>query len=221
VPLSREDKLILLEERFLLGEITEHTYMSMRDRIGRAPDASRFCSMCGLRLMNGEDCSCTSQEHTIQCPECGDIISEEDEFCGRCGVVFSPEFSKDLYQCPECGRVVSDGESTCPCGVMLVGEGNMICPVCGSEVPECSSACPFCSRSFIEYVTECPACGRVVDRDAFACLCGVIFSDRVGGAECSLCNSAVDVADQFCPKCGARFADEPRLEGKRERKIRA
>ncbi len=59
-----------------------------------------------------------------------------------------------------------------------------------------------------------------MDKDAFACLCGVVFSDRVSGAECSLCGAGVDLQDKFCPKCGARFADEPRLEGKLERRIK-
>jgi predicted amidophosphoribosyltransferase len=106
------------------------------------------------------------------------------------------------------------------CGALLVGEGNMLCPNCGRELPETASTCQNCGHSFIELVSECPACGRRVDKDAFACLCGIIFSDRVGGVECSLCGGIVELTDQFCTSCGARFADKPRLEGKVERKVR-
>ncbi|MEM3049719.1 MAG: zinc-ribbon domain-containing protein [Thermoplasmata archaeon] len=219
-PLSKDDKLLLLEERFLLGEITEKTYIAMKEDVRRAPDAAVFCSVCGRRLLEGELCDCTAPKRALQCPECGERLSEDDKFCRRCGVVFSTEFAKDLFQCPECGRVVAEDEKRCACGVLLVGEGNMICPECGAEVPLSSDVCPQCGNTFVEYISECPACGRQVSKDAVECECGVVFSDMVGGAECSVCGEQVDFADRFCPKCGARFADEPRLRGKIEREVR-
>jgi len=220
MPLSKEDKLLLLDERFLLGEMTERTYISMKEQVQKAPDAAAFCSMCGRRLLEGESCDCTMYKHTLQCPECGVNLDENDLFCRRCGVVFSTEFSQDLFQCPECGRVVAEDEKSCDCGVLLVGEGNMICPSCGAEIPETSTTCEYCDAPLIELISECPACGRRVDKDAFSCRCGVLFSDQVAGAECSECGGGVDIHDKFCPICGARFEDAPRLEGKVERKVR-
>jgi len=220
VPLSRDDKLLLLEERFLLGEITERTYLGLKDQISKAPEGATFCSICGRRLLDGESCDCTVFKRSLQCPECGSNLAEEDQFCRRCGVVFSTDFFASLYQCSACGRIVAEDERTCTCGVRLVGQGNMICTKCGKEIPETSMSCPGCGESFVELVSECPACGRRVDKDAFACLCGVIFSDRVGGAECSICGGEVELSDKFCGSCGARFGEEPRLEGKVERKVR-
>ncbi len=220
MPLTKEDKLLLLEERFLLGEVSEPTYLALRDQVRKAPDTSVFCSICGRRLLDGESCDCTLYRRSIQCPECGTNLADEDMFCRRCGVVFSTDFSEDLFQCPECGRIVAEEERSCACGVVLVGEGNMLCTKCGKEVPQTAQTCQHCGESFVELISECPACGRRVDRDAFACLCGVIFSDRVGGAECSICGARSELSDKFCPKCGARFADEPRLQGKVERKVR-
>lgn len=220
MPLSKEDKLLLLEERFLLGEITERTYLSIKDQVQKAPDMAVFCSICGRRLLEGESCDCTFSKKALQCPECGENLSEGDEFCRKCGVVFSTDFAKDLFQCPQCGRIVSEDERACACGVLLVGQGNMICPKCGKEIPESSTECSNCHEVFVELISECPACGRRVGRDAFECECGVVFSDRVAGAECSECGSAIDIADKFCPSCGARFGEEPRLEGKVERKVR-
>ena len=218
--LTKDDKLLLLEERFLLGEITESTYLSLREQVKAAPETVAFCSICGRRLLDKETCDCTIYRRTLQCQECGATLSDEDQFCRKCGVVFTTEFSKDLFQCPECGRIVADDEKSCACGVLLVGEGNVLCPKCGKEIPAKASECEHCGHSFVELISECPACGRRVDRDAFACLCGVIFSDRVGGVECSVCGNPADLDDQFCPSCGARFADKPRLEGKVERKVR-
>jgi hypothetical protein len=219
--LSKEDKLFLLEERFLLGELTARTYLEMRDEVRGAPETAHFCEACGRRLADGEDCDCTAGQRESQCPECGSRLSDEDMFCRVCGVVFVDDFSEDLFQCPECERIVSEKESTCECGALLVGEGNMICPGCGAEIPENSSECPICGHAFVEEISECPACGRRVDRDAFLCECGVVFSDRVAGAECSECGTVVGLEDVFCPQCGARFADSPSLEGKLEREIRS
>ena len=220
MPLSKEDKLLLLEERFLLGEISERTYLSIKEQVQSAPETTTFCSVCGRRLLHGESCDCTLFKRILQCPECGEKLAEEDQFCNKCGVVFSTDFKKPLFQCPECGRIVAEDEKDCACGVLLVGQGNMICVRCGNEVPETSTSCPNCGEPFVELVSECPACGRRVDKDAFECECGVIFSDRVASAECSVCNYPVDLDDLFCPQCGAKFGTEPRLEGKLERKVR-
>lgn len=220
MPLSKEDKLLLLEERFLLGEITERTYLSIKEQVQKAPDKAFFCSICGRRLLEGESCDCTLSKRALQCPECAEKLSEGDEYCRKCGVVFSTDFAKDLFQCPQCGRIVAEDERACDCGVILVGQGNMICPKCGKEIPESSTECSSCHEVFVELISECPACGRRVEKDAFECECGVVFSDRVAAAECSECGAVIDLADRFCPTCGARFGDEPRLEGKVERKVR-
>ena len=219
--LSKSDRLFLLEERFLLGEITEGTYLTMRGEVSKAAETALFCDACGKELVDDEECDCTLNTRGLQCPECGSRLSEEEMFCRNCGVIFIAEFSEDLYQCPECGRIVSGNESACECGALLVGEGNMICPECGAEIPETALDCPVCGRPFVEEISECPACGRRVDRDAFSCMCGVVFSDMVGGVECSECGESVDLEDQFCPGCGARFADQPALEGRLERRVRS
>ena len=219
--LSKKDKLFLLEERFILGEITERTYLSLRDEVSKAAETAMFCNVCGRRLIDGETCDCMVPDREFQCPECGSTISDEDAFCRRCGVVFSTDLPVDLFQCTECGRIVTGEETACECGALLVGEDNVICPGCGAEAPESALACPVCGRPFVEEISECPACGRRVDRDALHCMCGVVFSDMVGGVECSECGEEVDFWDRFCPECGARFADEPALEGRLERRVRS
>ena len=206
--LSKQDKLFLLEERFLLGDITAKTYFELRDEVRAAPETAFFCDACGRRLLDGENCDCTDEvQKELQCPECGSRLSNKDMFCRTCGVVFVEDFSEDLFQCPECSRIVSESETECECGALLVAEQDSICPGCGAEMPEDSAECPICEELPVEEISTCPACGKVVDEDAVMCECGVVFSERVIGAECSACGARVDFGDTFCLQCGARFSD--------------
>lgn len=219
--LSKEDKLFLLEERFLLGDIDAATYFELRDEVRAAPETAFFCDACGRRLKDGKRCECTTTAKEMQCPECGSRLSGSDVFCSTCGVVFADDFSEDLFQCPECSRIVAESETRCECGALLVDEGNMICPSCGAEIPQDSPECAVCEHRFVEEINECPACGRRVDKEAVLCECGVVFSDRVAGAECSECGTRVGMEDMFCPQCGARFSDSLSVEEKLEREVRS
>jgi len=107
------------------------------------------------------------------CPNCGQIINEEDEFCLYCGenlraTVEDKTISKARYLCPNCGLPVEQDDEFCPnCGITLKEENEtkekaekaeqiqaenkntMYCPACGNEIDlsDDPDYCPFCGES--------------------------------------------------------------------------
>lgn len=69
----------------------------------------------------------------IQCPECGQTISDKAKKCIHCGKVFIEETEpvKEEIKCVECGAVLSENDETCPncgCPVEKKTEGNEVKP---------------------------------------------------------------------------------------------
>ena len=53
------------------------------------------------------------------CPECGDSVQKDFDFCPRCSYRLSPS-------CPQCQR---------PVGVNVIGIHGLYCPYCGTALP--------------------------------------------------------------------------------------
>lgn len=64
----------------------------------------------------------------MQCPECGQNISDKAPKCVHCGKDFSEDLNNDVpKKCLECGADISDSDTVCPsCG-------------CPTEIPESST----------------------------------------------------------------------------------
>lgn len=53
----------------------------------------------------------------INCPECGQEISDKAKKCIHCGKVFVEEVTKEEIKCGECGAILSETDEMCPnCG---------------------------------------------------------------------------------------------------------
>ena len=207
MPLMRDDRMFLLDDRFLLGDIDGETYQLLKAEILMdAPEAS-YCQYCGLKLYPGEECPCT-REQPIRCPECGRKLDESDSFCQSCGVILSEDFSEELYQCSSCSRIVLASERICSCGALLLDPGDAVCSDCGYPVPIEADKCPNCGRVRFVELLECPACGREVSPIDFECECGAIFLDRIERIECPECGAEISLDDRFCRSCGVRFRSD-------------
>ena len=204
MPLSREDRFFLLEDRLLSGEIDRESYARLKKEILTTMPEPIFCANCGSKMYPGEKCQCIDDAEQ-KCPECGKTIAQGDDFCRSCGIILSEDFNEALYQCSACGRIVSANERICTCGATLFDPGDSMCPECGHPVPPISETCPNCGRIRIINLLECPSCGREVDTDDFECDCGVIFQDRIERVECPECSKEVGLEDQFCKSCGVQF----------------
>lgn len=202
MPLSREDRLYLLEDKFLVGEIDEETYNRLKNEVVSGLPEPIICPSCGDRLYEGEQCSC-AESHV--CPECGGALGEGDEFCRKCGVVVSEDFDEELYQCSFCGRIVSSSERICSCGALLLDPGESVCLECGHPVASSARRCPKCGRLRIIELLVCPSCGKEVSQSDFECECGAIFQDMIERIECPECGSTVSLEDNFCRGCGIQF----------------
>lgn len=203
MPLSREDRLFLLEDRLLSSEINHEEYARLKQEILTNMPEPSFCANCGGKMYPGERCQCISEAPL--CPECGHVISAGEKFCRSCGIVLSDDFKEELFQCSECGRIVSASERICTCGAALFDPGDSACPECGHPVPPKSESCPNCGRIRVIDLLECPSCGQEVGPNDFECSCGAIFQDRIERVECPECSAEIGLEDKFCKSCGVQF----------------
>ncbi|MDH4123783.1 MAG: zinc ribbon domain-containing protein [Thermoplasmata archaeon] len=204
MPLSREDRLFLLEDRLLLGEIDQEMYVRLKSEIEESLPEPLICASCGTKLYPGERCKC-SERSTINCPECRRELEAQDEFCKSCGLVLSENFTEELFQCSSCGRIVTSKERICSCGAILLDPGDSICPECGHPVSPSDKVCPKCGRIRIIELLACPDCGCELSPADFECDCGAIFADMIDRIECPECSAEVGLEDKFCKGCGVEF----------------
>ena len=112
----------------------------------------------------------------VFCPNCGNELGPEDQFCGNCGKRCSfapiPKCSEHNHtpqepynlHCPYCGSTdchsvvkteVSGGgfsASNGCCGFLLLGPLGLLCGACGSEVKSSSETwwnCKMCGKEFM------------------------------------------------------------------------
>jgi hypothetical protein len=157
--LSIEDKQELLEERFVLGEISEDVYKELKAKYRKEQET-------GTEF---------SGDEVYRCPSCDNIVDKNAARCS-CGAIFS---DKEGFLCPECNKFVPNEANVCTyCGIRFSGEGIFVCPSCGKTLPwgikECS-----CGTVFSDELVEgfqCPECGNFLEANAKKCdSCGVVF----------------------------------------------
>jgi len=207
MPMFQEDRLFLLEDRLLLGDIDRDTYYELKSKIMDALEEPSICPECGTRLYPGEECDCRFSTD-VKCPECGSSVQEDIRFCRSCGVVYDPGFIEELFQCSSCGRIVTSSERLCACGALLLDPGDTLCPECNALVPIGSSSCKQCGKMLFVELLQCPICGSEVGPMDFDCSCGAIFEDRIDRIECPECGEDVSVDDRYCRYCGVRFRSD-------------
>jgi len=204
MPMLQEDRLFLLEDRLLLGDINRETYDEFKSKIMDVTEEPSICPKCGMRLYPGEECNCRFSTD-INCPECGASIQEDTAFCRSCGVVYDLDFTEELFQCSSCGRIVTSSERLCVCGALLLDPGDTLCPECNAPVPIESASCKQCGKMLFVELLQCPICGNEVSPMDFDCSCGAIFEDRIERIECPECGNDVSVDDRYCRYCGVQF----------------
>ncbi|MFQ6128753.1 MAG: hypothetical protein ACE5QW_07625 [Thermoplasmata archaeon] len=186
--LTSEEKLELLEERLLLGEISEETFRELKEKLESELEAVRY-----------------------QCPCCGQFVGEEDESC-ECGAIFSEEEIGDALLCPECGSIVPKDAPFCEsCGVRFLEDGIFICPICLRELDFDSKSCE-CGAKFSDEAIlgfYCPQCGEFQNQESDRCtFCGVHYVEESDILyQCAGCGETFRKNLFSCPSCGAKFSE--------------
>ncbi|MFQ6107343.1 MAG: zinc ribbon domain-containing protein [Thermoplasmata archaeon] len=186
--LTSEEKLELLEERLLLGEISEETFRDLRKKLEADLEVARF-----------------------QCPCCGRFVAEEDETC-KCGVIFSDDEMGNALVCPECSSIIPRDAVFCEsCGVRFSDDGIFVCPVCRRELDLDSRSCE-CGARFSDEVIlgfYCPQCGEFQRQENDSCSsCGVGFVEENEVLyQCAGCGETFRENVSVCPSCGAEFSE--------------
>lgn len=86
-----------------------------------------------------ENSTVTSDEDTIECPNCKMKLPKNAKFCSGCGQKIVP---KDSVKCPNCGQIVPKGKFCVECGYKFI----RTCPKCGADVPPNSKFCLECGE---------------------------------------------------------------------------
>jgi RNA polymerase subunit RPABC4/transcription elongation factor Spt4 len=105
-----------------------------------------LCPLCGANVPTGaESCDCgaifVEEGGNFKCPECGEIVSEDENECPNCGEHFD---HLETQTCPLCGRILPQGEDVCECGA-VIGD---CCPECRHELAPGESTCRVCGAVF-------------------------------------------------------------------------
>ena len=59
----------------------------------------------------------------FECPECHNVVSEDDTVCPHCGA----EFEEEAYKCPKCGAMLDPEDDECPeCGYDFEDQDQMV-----------------------------------------------------------------------------------------------
>lgn len=159
--LSPEEKIELLDERLILGELGEEVYKQLKAKYEREMEL-------GAEAEGDE---------IYKCPSCNAIVDKDAEKC-ECGVILSQE---EGFLCPECRNFVPYDSKVCTkCGVRFSEGEEFVCPSCKRQLEWGTEVCP-CGTRFSDELVEgfyCPSCGKFQERTVSSCdSCGVIFSD--------------------------------------------
>jgi predicted RNA-binding Zn-ribbon protein involved in translation (DUF1610 family) len=177
--LTSEEKLELLEERLLLGELSEGTFRELKDKLVSELEAVRFqCPCCG-RFIDEEDESCecgavfSDEEigNAMACPECNSLVPKDAQYCESCGVRYVED---GVFVCPSCLRELDLDRGTCECGVRFSDEAvlGFYCPQCGEFQAQENDRCTSCRVRFVEerdVLYQCAECGETFREDLAHC----------------------------------------------------
>lgn len=215
--LTNEEKLELLEERLILGEITEETYKELKSKYeaGMKAEWEYQCPSCGRYVEESATvCECGSIfseeriENAFLCPECDKILPWEASYCESCGV----RFVEEQFSCPRCGNTLVISDRQCSCGLQFKDEivQGFYCPSCQSFQLENNLFCTSCGVRFSEgeEIYQCPECDGTVSSDTTQCSCGAFFDKGPGELteyQCPQCGTFVEENSSTCHGCGAKF----------------
>lgn len=114
----------------------------------------------------------------MNCNRCGNVITEGEKFCRKCGNQLENTIPENSKQCKKCKRYVAEDLKFCTYCAMPF-DGSEVCTACGGVIPPDNKYCIKCgSRS--DGKVECKKCGTLLERNIPFCgNCGEPQSQQV------------------------------------------
>ena len=102
----------------------------------------------GMGYAFSNQLSCMQQQQGRNCPKCGTLVPQNNNFCPSCGFNMQQQQVKTA-KCPNCGTEVPEGSKFCPnCGNTMAEKQpqTIKCPKCGTDVGQGVKFCPNCGN---------------------------------------------------------------------------
>ena len=111
-------------------------------------DDLEHCPNCGSIIQSEDENNSSDANNIIKCSNCGNEVSDGDDFCHNCGNKIERE--DNTLRCESCGSELP--------------KNTLFCPTCGSKVniPVTkiqTNLCPNCGIQLDNGVEFCPECG--------------------------------------------------------------
>ena len=154
-------------------------------------DDSIFCEYCGAKVVDTQDDSQEKSkitEETTNCPNCGESVPADFDFCDRCGERIHHDDTSEETDINE--ATTDEEEITEPeeC------EASIICPKCGCELPD---GFVFCDQCGVRIIPEDDARQTGDPTDPL-----VQLQLRKEPLICKMCNAELPEGSAFCNRCG-------------------
>ncbi|MCR5624685.1 MAG: zinc ribbon domain-containing protein [Lachnospiraceae bacterium] len=190
------------------GQVQEGTASFSSDKVKNAMQSGAESLSNAVGTVSNTAKSATGKvkgnesQDTKACPSCGNILSANKKFCGKCGYKFEVESVPKNIRSSKNNKQIKEN--------MTVKEyiktlDRIECSECGEFVTPGQKFCPNCGKDIIIKISpeKCVKCGStLIPGKKFCADCGEPIVKKALISECPYCNADLIFGKKFCAECG-------------------